>query len=81
MTFYDIFTYLCTFTIIIPLTDTFGVIFHPHEQSTEFYPESMIAQLIFLVIADIILYKPARKYLGWMVTNLHNAMICMFTFP
>ena len=37
--------------------------------------------LIFMVIADIILYKPARKYLGWMVTNLHNAMICMFTFP
>ena len=30
---------------------------------------SMIAQLIFLVFADIILYKPARKYLGWMVTN------------
>ena len=61
---------------------------HPHGQSTEFYPESMIAQLIFLVFADIILYKPARKYLGWMVTNFHNAFVwriacifpCCFTF-
>ena len=48
----------------------------------------MIAQLIFLVFADIILYKPARKYLGWMVTNFHNAFVwriacifpCCFTF-
>ena len=55
---------------------------------SEFYPESMIAQLIFLVFADIILYKPARKYLGWMVTNFHNAFVwriacifpCCFTF-
>jgi len=63
---------------------SFGVIFHPHGQSTEFYPESMIAQLIFLVFADIILYKPARKYLGWMVTNFHNAFVwriaCIFPF-
>ena len=81
-------TACCLGSLSYVIYHTFGVIFHPHGQSTEFYPESMIAQLIFLVFADIILYKPARKYLGWMVTNFHNAFVwriacifpCCFTF-
>ena len=59
-------TACCLGSLSYVIYHTFGVIFHPHGQSTEFYPESMIAQLIFLVFADIILYKPARKYLGWL---------------
>ena len=81
-------TACCLGSLSYVIYHAFGVIFHPHGQSTEFYPESMIAQLIFLVFADIILYKPARKYLGWMVTNFHNAFVwriacifpCCFTF-
>ena len=53
-------TACCLGSLSYVIYHTFGVIFHPHGQSTEFYPESMIAQLIFLVFADIILYKPAK---------------------
>lgn len=60
----------------------FGMFLHPHGQYTEFYTGSMIAQLVFLVLADLILYKPAKKYLGWMVSNFHNTFIwriaCIF---
>lgn len=61
---------------------SFGMIFHPHGQYTEFYMESLIAQLIFLTVADIILYRPVKHYLGWMVSNFHNVFIwkiaCIF---
>ena len=50
-------TACCLGSLSYVIYHTFGVIFHPHGQSTEFYPESMIAQLIFLVFADIILYN------------------------
>lgn len=60
-------TACCLGSLSYVIYHTFGVIFHPHGQSTEFYPESMIAQLIFLVFADIILYKPARNIsAGWL---------------
>lgn len=60
-------TACCLGSLSYVIYHTFGVIFHPHGQSTEFYPESMIAQLIFLVFADIILYKPPGNILdGWL---------------
>lgn len=75
-------TACCLGSLSYIIYHTFGIIFHPHGQYTEFYSESMIAQLVFLVLADLILYKPARKYLGWMVTNFHNTFIwriaCIF---
>ncbi|HCL35614.1 MAG TPA: hypothetical protein DHW27_05735, partial [Anaerostipes hadrus] len=38
-------TACCLGSLSYVIYHTFGVIFHPHGQSTEFYPESMIAQL------------------------------------
>lgn len=61
---------------------SFGMIFHPHGQYTDFFIESVIAQLVFLFLADLILYYPAKKYLGWMVSHFHNTFIwriaCIF---
>lgn len=60
-------TAYCLGSLSYVIYHTFGVIFHPHGQSTEFYPESMIAQLIFLVFADIILYNlPENISAGWL---------------
>ena len=60
-------TACCLGSLSYVIYHTFGVIFHPHGQSTEFYPESMIAQLIFLVFADIILYNlPENISAGWL---------------
>ena len=60
-------TACCLGSLSYVIYHTFGVIFHPHGQSTEFYPESMIAQLIFLVFADIILYNlPGNILDGWL---------------
>lgn len=61
-------TACCLGSLSYVIYHTFGVIFHPHGQSTEFYPESMIAQLIFLVFADIILYinLPENISAGWL---------------
>ena len=57
-------TACCLGSLSYVIYHTFGVIFHPHGQSTEFYPESMIAQLIFLVFADINL--PENISAGWL---------------
>ena len=60
-------TACCLGSLSYVIYHTFGVIFHPHGQSTEFYPESMIAQLIFLVFADIIYINlPENISAGWL---------------
>ena len=50
-----------------------GMILHPHGYYNDNYIESLIAQLVFLIFADVLLFHPVKKYLGWMVSNYHSA--------
>ena len=59
-----------------------GMLLYPHGHYTTNYIESILAQLIFLIVSDILLYFPARKYLGWMVSHFENIFVwriaCIF---
>ena len=61
---------------------TCGIFLHPYGHYDDFYIETVLAQLIFLIIADIILFFPAKKYLGWMISNFENIFVwriaCIF---
>ena len=66
-------TACCLGSLSYVIYHTFGVIFHPHGQSTEFYPESMIAQLIFLV-------SPISSYIN-LPENISAGWLRISTMP
>ena len=80
-------TACCLGSLSYVIYHTFGVIFHPHGQSTEFYPESMIAQLIFLVFAGLRVFSHAVLLFSFLpifhtiIMIFIPIMIYMFTFP
>ena len=59
-----------------------AMLLHPYGHYTDYYLEAVIAQFVFLIIADLILFYPVKKYLGWMVSNFENIFVwriaCIF---
>lgn len=59
-----------------------GIFLHPHGHYNDDYIEALVAQFVFLILADAALFFPAKKYLGWMVSNFQNIFVwriaCIF---
>lgn len=73
--FFIMMTACCLGSLSYIIYHSCGMILHPHGNSNENYIESLIAQLGFLIVADVILFHPVKKYFGWMVSNYHSAFI------
>lgn len=48
---------------------------HPTSNYLNFSTEALAVQLIFLAAADVILYLPFSRHLGWVISNLHEEAI------
>lgn len=57
-------------------------ILHPEGNFLNFSTEAVIVQLLFLAAADMALYLPLSKYMGWVIANFHEEAVwkrvCMF---
>lgn len=72
----------CLGAISYLIYHSFAMIVHPYGYYTDYYLDATLAQLIFLVFADLLLFPIAKKYLGWMVANFQNIFVwkiaCIF---
>lgn len=48
---------------------------HPASNYLNFSMDALKVQLIFLAAADIVLYFPLSKYMGWVIENFHEESI------
>ncbi len=55
---------------------------HPTGNSGDFSLEALLVQVLFLLAADVLLYLPFSRYMGWAIANFHEEAIwkrvCIF---
>lgn len=45
---------------------------HPSGNALDFSPEALGVQILFLAVADLILYLPLTRAMGWVMANFHE---------
>lgn len=53
----------------------FDYTLHPSGNALAFSLEALGVQILFLAAADVFLYLPLTRYIGWMITNFHEEEI------
>lgn len=53
----------------------FDYTLHPSGNSLDFSYEALGVQILFLAAADVILYLPLTRYMGWVMSNFHEETV------
>lgn len=53
----------------------FDYTMHPSGNALAFSYEALGVQVLFLVVADVILYLPLTRYMGWVMENFHEEAV------
>lgn len=81
-----LFIYLTAF-MVSSFSRIFGslidIALHPENTYLDISLEGFLFQLLFLAAADVILYIPFTRYLGWLVAHFHSGPVwnCVCLFP
>lgn len=63
----------CAFSLLF--STIVDYMLYPDSNYKHFSAEALISQLLFLIVMNIVLYYPFRKYLSWIIANFHNQRI------
>lgn len=69
---------LGAFSLLISLM--IDLYIHPSIDSFTTTPNIIFVQTVFLILSDIFLYYPSKKYMGWIMGNFHVEKIWNFIF-
>lgn len=72
---------VCSFSLLFATIADYSL--YPTGNYMDFSGEALAVQLLFLLAADVVLYIPFTKYLGWIIDNYHEEAVWrgMCTIP